>query len=54
MIGKKSLAEIRAELEAALGKGPDGDSSVAQSLRRFLAGKSGKGKGSKKSKRKPG
>jgi hypothetical protein len=38
MTGRKSLNEIRAELEAALGAGPAGDSEVANSLRRVLAG----------------
>lgn len=37
MIGRKTLSEVRAELEAALGSGPTGDSEVAESLRRFLA-----------------
>lgn len=37
MTGRKTLSEVRAELEAALGAGPAGDSPVAESLRRFLA-----------------
>lgn len=37
MTGRKTLAEVRAELEAALGGGPKGDGVVADSLRRFLA-----------------
>jgi hypothetical protein len=37
MIGRKTLGEVRAELEAALSKGPTGDGQVAESLRRFLA-----------------
>jgi hypothetical protein len=37
MTGRKTLSEVRAELEAALGAGPTGDSEVAESLRRFLA-----------------
>lgn len=37
MIGRKTLGEVRAELEAALGKGPSGEDQVAESLRRFLA-----------------
>ncbi len=39
MMGHKTLAEIRAELEAALGHGsalPSGQGDVAESLRRFL------------------
>jgi len=37
MTGRKTLAEVRAELEAAVGPGPAGRSEVAESLRRFLA-----------------
>lgn len=37
MTGRKTLGEVRAELEAALGAGPAGDGEVAESLRRFLA-----------------
>ena len=37
MTGRKTLKEVRAELEAALGAGPAGDTEVAESLRRFLA-----------------
>jgi hypothetical protein len=37
MTGHKSLTEVRAELEAALGAGPVGEGHVAESLRRFLA-----------------
>lgn len=37
MIGQKTLEQIRLELEAAVGHGPIGDGSVAESLRRFLA-----------------
>lgn len=37
MTGRKTLREVRAELEAALGAGPAGDDEVAESLRRFLA-----------------
>ena len=45
MTGRKSLAEVRAELEAALGSGPPGGGTVAESLRRFLSGKTaGEGK----------
>jgi hypothetical protein len=44
MTGRKTLKEIRAELEAALGAGPAGDTEVAESLRRFLAA-GGKPKG---------
>jgi hypothetical protein len=36
MTGHKSLTEVRAELEAALGAGPVGEGRVAESLRRFL------------------
>jgi len=44
MTGRKTLREVRAELEAALGAGPAGDDEVAESLRRFLAaGRNGKG-----------
>jgi len=44
MTGRKSLSQVRAELEAALGSGPAGDTEVAESLRRFLAaGRKGKG-----------
>ena len=38
MMGRKTLAEVRAELEAALAQGPAGSGEVAESLRRFLAG----------------
>jgi hypothetical protein len=41
MTGRKTLGEVRAELEAALGAGPAGDGEVAESLRRFLAAGSG-------------
>lgn len=57
MTGRKTLREVRKELEAALGAGPAGDGEVAECLRRFLAasseaqsepdqapGKTGKGK----------
>ena len=37
MIGRKTLGEVRAELEAAMGKGPTGHGQVAESLQRFLA-----------------
>lgn len=37
MTGHKSLTEVRAELEAALGAGPVGEGHVAESLQRFLA-----------------
>ncbi len=37
MTGRKTLAEVRAELEAALRAGPTDDSDIAKSLRRFLA-----------------
>ena len=37
MTGRKTLKEVQAELEAALGAGPAGDTEVAESLRRFLA-----------------
>jgi hypothetical protein len=37
MTGRKSLSEVRSELEAAFGSGPTGDDEVAESLRRFLA-----------------
>lgn len=37
MTGGKKLAQVRAELEAALGPGPNGEGVVAESLRRFLA-----------------
>lgn len=37
MIGRKTPAEVRAELEAALGAGPAGEGEVAESLRRFLS-----------------
>src|SRR5262245_19589236 len=36
--GRKTLGEVRAKLEAALGAGPSGGGRVAESLRRFLAG----------------
>lgn len=42
MTGRKTLAEVRAELEEALGAGPAGDGDVAESLRRFLASGPGK------------
>jgi hypothetical protein len=38
MMGRKTLGEVRAELEAVLDAGPTGKSEVAESLRRFLAG----------------
>ena len=38
MTGRKTLAEVRADLEAALGAGPTEVGSVAESLRRFLSG----------------
>lgn len=41
MTGRKTLREIRAELEAAVGTGPPGGGDVAESLRRFLASKPG-------------
>lgn len=41
MTGRKTLREIRAELEAALGAGPPGDGETAKSLRRFLAARPG-------------
>ena len=37
MTGRKTLAQVRAELEAALGTGPAGKGEVVESLRRFLA-----------------
>ncbi len=37
MTGVKTLEQVRAELEAALGAGPTGKGEVAESLRRFLA-----------------
>ncbi len=37
MMGRKTLGEVRAELEEALGAGPAGDSQVQESLRRFLS-----------------
>lgn len=37
MTDRKTLDQIRQELEAALGAGPAGNSEVAESLRRFLA-----------------
>ncbi len=43
MTGRKSLADVRAELEAALGSGPPGDGVVAESLRRFLSATAGPG-----------
>ena len=43
MTGRKTLGEVRAELEAALGTGPPGESPVAESLRRFLAAGARKG-----------
>jgi hypothetical protein len=42
MTGGKTLTQVRAELEAALGSGPTGGSEVAEALRRFLAAGSGK------------
>jgi hypothetical protein len=44
MTGRKTLGEVQAELEAALGAGPAGEGQVAESLRRFLAAGAGKGK----------
>jgi len=41
MTGHKTLAQVRAELEAALGAGPTGGSEVAESLRRFLVSAAG-------------
>jgi hypothetical protein len=38
MTGRKTLGEVRAELESALGSGPAGDSQVVKALRQFLAG----------------
>jgi len=44
MTGRKTLSEVRSELEAAFGAGPTGDDEVAESLRRFLgAGRNRKG-----------
>jgi hypothetical protein len=43
MMGRKTLGQVRAELEAALGKGPAGGGEVAESLRRFLAAGAGGG-----------
>ena len=43
MIGRKTLGEVRRELEAALGKGPAGEGEVAESLRRFLTAGAGQG-----------
>ena len=43
MTGRKTLGEVRAELEAALGTAPAGEGQVAESLRRFLAAGTGKG-----------
>jgi hypothetical protein len=37
MTGRKTLREVRAELESALGAGPAGGGQVAEALRRFLA-----------------
>ena len=37
MMGRKTLADVRAELEVAFSTGPGGEGEVAQSLRRFLA-----------------
>jgi hypothetical protein len=37
MIGRKTLGELRKELEAALGERPAGAGEVVESLRRFLA-----------------
>lgn len=37
MTGGKTLGQVRAELEAALGAGPAGAGEVAESLRQFLA-----------------
>jgi hypothetical protein len=37
MTGRKSLGEVRAELEKALPEGPTGDGEVPESLRRFLS-----------------
>jgi hypothetical protein len=41
MMGRKTLGEVRAELEAALGVGPIGGGEPAESLRRFLAAGTG-------------
>lgn len=38
MTGRKTLKEVKAELEAAFAAGPPGNSEVAESLRRLLAG----------------
>ena len=43
MMGRKTLGQVRAELEAALGEGPAGGGEVAESLRRFLAAGAGEG-----------
>jgi hypothetical protein len=37
MTGRKTLREVRAELESALAAGPAGEGDVAEALRRFLA-----------------
>jgi hypothetical protein len=37
MTGRKSLRQVRAELESTLGAGPGGAGEVAAALRRFLA-----------------
>lgn len=37
MTGRKTLAEVRAVLEAAVGAGPVGGGEVTAALRRFLA-----------------
>jgi uncharacterized Ntn-hydrolase superfamily protein len=37
MIGRKTLSQVRKELESALGQGPSGEGEVAEALRRFLA-----------------
>ncbi|HEX8200153.1 MAG TPA: hypothetical protein VF590_06670 [Isosphaeraceae bacterium] len=43
MIGRKTLGQVRAELESALSEGPAGEGEVAESLRRFLAAGAGGG-----------
>jgi hypothetical protein len=37
MIGRKTLGELRKDLESALGERPAGEGEVVESLRRFLA-----------------
>jgi hypothetical protein len=49
MTGRKTLSEVRAELEAALGAGPAGATPVAEALRRFLANGTHKNESPKKS-----